>query len=115
MFIVGYNMVGYLPESEPYAFNNWEDARRSLIEEMNFHADNLDSWVEGDCDDDIPCGVHGEDCKHDQANSLSLEAEDLNLSNGPGWSTVIGIMSYWIVEQEGSADEYNGLGVPCED
>jgi len=38
-YIVGYNMVGYIPESEPYAFDVHDDAKRALISDLLFFAD----------------------------------------------------------------------------
>ena len=41
MFVVGWNMPGYLPESEPERFLTWVDAKTHL-------AVTLDDWCEDD-------------------------------------------------------------------
>jgi hypothetical protein len=40
-FVVGHNMPGYLPESDPWITDDWESARDSLLEDMDRHADSL--------------------------------------------------------------------------
>lgn len=93
-YIVGQNMVGYLPESEPYAYSSWEDAKAGLIWEVDRAGDHL-------CD--------GDEDMRAEADELSGEMEDLNLSNGPEWGTVVGYMSYWInYDPDVIPDEYNG-------
>ena len=93
-FAVGHNMPGYLPESEPWIYTTFGDAKTDLIGTMNNDADFLD---------DVARGPHsGLDAEtkeryHTEAEELSAACEDLNLSNGPEWGTTIGNTSYWIV------------------
>ena len=47
-YVVGHNMPGYLPESDPYVVADWESARDSLIWELDSIADYFD---QGDQDD----------------------------------------------------------------
>lgn len=95
----GWNMIGYLPEMDPsYPFESFQDAKASMIDDLERAAENMDSWVEPHECEDIPCPTYGDDCPHDLAGGLSLEAEDLNLSNGPGWDAYVGNMHYWIAE-----------------
>lgn len=94
----GHNMPGYLPESDVETFATFADAKSHTIYELNYAAENVDSWAdEHDCDD-VPCPTYGDDCPHDQANALSLAAEDLNLDSGPEWSDVVAGLAWWINE-----------------
>lgn len=93
----GYNVPGYLPESEPATFAEHDQAKRYLIAELNTVADNLQSWSEEHDCHDIPCPTFGDDCKSQEASRASLEAEDVNLlSDGEESSTVIDGYSFWL-------------------
>ena len=81
LYVVGWNMPGYLPESEPYAYQTWDEAKQALIDELERQADMTE-----------PDDEEGQRLADESAG----EAEDLNLSNGPEWSTVIGNMAFWI-------------------
>jgi hypothetical protein len=35
-WIVGYNMPGYMPESEPNGYDEWKDAREALLDELAY-------------------------------------------------------------------------------
>lgn len=35
LWVIGYNMPGYLPESEPGSFYDWPDARDALLDDIN--------------------------------------------------------------------------------
>lgn len=94
----GHNMPGYLPESDVETFATFADAKSHTIYELNYAAENVATWAdEHDCDD-VPCPTYGDDCPHDQANALSLVAEDLNLDNGPEWGDIVAGLSWWITE-----------------
>ncbi len=58
-FVAGFNMPGYMPDSEPVEFDDAEDAKRSIIESIK----------------------HAEECAESEelAESLSAFAEDVNL------------------------------------
>src|SRR5260370_13124657 len=45
-FVVGHNMPGYLPESDPWITADWETARNALLEDMDRHADSLGDMLE---------------------------------------------------------------------
>lgn len=75
-YIVGYNTPGYLPEGDTedfYVYDSEDEAKRDLIEIILNHADHAD-----------------EGGSHSLAGLLSIEAEDLNLSNvSQGYSVII--------------------------
>lgn len=96
-YIIGHNMTGYLPESEPYAFSDHASAKQALIDDLLRYADDA--------------AVYGDD--EERAEDLDAAAQELNLiSKGEEWSTTIGYrsgsMSYWLVfDADADADEYN--------
>lgn len=91
LYVVGYNMVGYLPESEPFGHETWESARQDMIDTLDRDGDFMFEGTEED---------------KALADELTAKMEDLNLDNGPEWSTIVGNMSYWITVVP--ADEYEG-------
>jgi len=122
-FHAGTNEPGYLPDSEPDSFTTWEDAQRYIIGEMLSDADSAASWNEPHDCDDVPCPTFGGDCPESKASELTFEAEELNLDNGPDWSTITAGRSYWIhscgcavgtaeLAEDDESDEDDGL-VTC--
>lgn len=97
-YAVGHNMPGYLPESDVEIFTEWEDAKRYLIDIMERDADFYDDTARQDGNDE-------NDERHDLAESLSSECEDLNLDNGPEWGTIVGNVSYWIMLTDEEPEE----------
>jgi hypothetical protein len=95
-FHAGTNEPGYLPDDLPATFATWDEARRYVIGELLLDADNVASWNEPHDCDDVPCPTFGDDCTEGRASDLTNVAEDLNLSNGPDWSTITAGRSYWI-------------------
>jgi hypothetical protein len=93
---VGWNLPGYLPDTEPSTFTRFDDTKSYLISELLAAADSVASWNEPHECDDIPCPSYGDECPNDLANSLSLAAEDLNLANGPAWGGIVAGYSWWI-------------------
>lgn len=85
-YAVGHNLVGYLPESDVWITDDWDSAKGALIEDMLFAADG---------------------CEEDEAEQLINEAEDLNLSNGPEWGTIIGYTSWWVNLTDEAPEEDN--------
>lgn len=92
VWVVGYNMPGYLPEMEPYAFTSFEDAKRSMIDELDragdHHFDVGDSLRESD-----PAESKRELA---YADELSAVMEDLNLTSEGDWGVIIANTSWWI-------------------
>ena len=39
VYTVGYNLIGYLPESEPTEYDNWFDAREAFKDLLTYHAE----------------------------------------------------------------------------
>lgn len=98
---VGWNMPGYLPEMEPYTCWTIEDARGLMIDELGFHADNQETWVdEHDCDD-IPCPTYGDSCPWMMAQDIRALVDDI-VSYGDdyarlgAWNGYAGNLVYWI-------------------
>lgn len=91
VWIVGHNLTGYLPETDPYAYDDHASARDALAEDIAFHADHEE--------------------QQDTYDALrAAEAELLLVDMDTEWSTIIGNTSYWLsysTEVE-SADAYNG-------
>lgn len=86
---VGHNLVGYMPESDVYITSDHENAKRALIDDLEFAADQADM-----VDD------------HDEAEQLSGAAEDLNLiSEGREWGVIVGNISYWLNATDETPDE----------
>lgn len=95
-FHAGTNAPGYLPDDLPAVFGNWFEAKAYIIGELLDDADAAASWnEEHDCDD-VPCPTHGDDCPEGKASALTFAAEELNLENGPDWSSIVAGRSYWI-------------------
>ncbi len=81
-FHAGWNMPGYLPESDDGAFSytTASDAKQSMLDDVLRHADSDDM-----ADD------------HDNAEALSAMADDLNLNDVVnGWDGYSDRLHYWI-------------------
>lgn len=94
-WIAGYNMPGYLPEMEPAAFETFDEARRFIIDEMERAADACDERARMDNDGSEEAKAY-EEADHDEAESLSSAAEDLNLASEGDWGITVGNCAYWI-------------------
>lgn len=53
VFVVGSNLPGYLPESDPYAFDDVDSALDSLVSDVDSHADILAEYEGADVDSDL--------------------------------------------------------------
>lgn len=81
MYTIGFNMVGYLPEMEPYTCDTADEAKRAMLDELDRDEDNA--------------------ADEDTATELSHLGQDLNLSDvSDGWGAIVGNISYWIVRTE---------------
>lgn len=86
-YVVGHNMPGYLPESDPWITSDWESARDSLLEDMDRHADSL-----ADFEDDV----------------TERAMDDLRKAPaGTEWGWTVGNTAYWLsfTDEEVSEDE----------
>lgn len=101
VWIAGFNMPGYLPESEPAGFATFEEAKAYIIGELDRHGDNAFDVGDSlrDTDPDAARDLF------DQADALSAAMEDLNLETRDHgrmgetspWDTVVGNAAYWII------------------
>ena len=92
-WVVGWNMPGYMPDSDPSSFETWEDARDYLVEELDRVCDETDDQDDGD-----------------QYNRAARELEGLNEEEEFG--RTIGKYHWWInkADHEGlDADDHAEL------
>ena len=50
IWIVGDNMPGYMPDSEPFEADNWQHAKECLLETLQRDLENTEEQSEGDAD-----------------------------------------------------------------
>jgi len=95
----GYNMPGYLPESDcATVFATFADARDSLLDDMERNADSLESWADAHACDDIPCPTYGDSCPWNEAGAIRCEIEDLKAASTSSteWGGYGGNLAYWV-------------------
>jgi hypothetical protein len=78
MFYVGYNMPGYLPETDTHECGTFGEAKQALIDQLKFMEDYAYTEAE--------------------ATEYCHAAEDVNLWSSPG-SVTVGNLVYWINEE----------------
>lgn len=78
-WVTGVNMPGYMPESEPQGWNNWEDARDALIEELEHFA--------SEDPEDAPYGVACDELRADS-------------QVGGAYGVTIGKFHFWLSQGE---------------
>ena len=76
-FVAGWNMPGYMPDSEPASFDNFDDAKRYIIGELKTAEDCADN--------------------EDVATEFCHAAEDVNLESSDFGITVAGD-HYWVTQ-----------------
>ena len=81
LYVAGWNMPGYLPESDPTAFDSEDEATRYLIREIGWF------W-EDDCLDDE--SHEADDRWMDIHASLIYETAPYNVQNGDG------SLTFWV-------------------
>jgi antirestriction protein len=104
-FVAGWNMPGYMPDSEPCAFETWDDARDHLVDELSREIDHL-------VDLEAPTGDH--DAALERLNALA---------DGGEFGETVGQYHYWISAVEGDdafedasdAEDYRILKALLED
>jgi len=85
VYVVGHNMAGYLPDSDPYYTDDETSAKRYLYDEMDAYGDYLSEAPEDERDERW----------HEEEDDLSVAMGDLNYHDAPcAWS--VGIRRYWI-------------------
>jgi hypothetical protein len=77
-YVAGWNMPGYLPETEPEFFADFDDAKRYLLNAMGDHADEY--------------GTAGDE---DTAEDIETARQDCNLESGP-FSVCVADLAYWV-------------------
>lgn len=94
-YVVGHNMPGYLPESDPWITTDWETARDALLEDMERHADSLT---------DLPDVRSGDDL--DELDDLERAIDDLHKAPvGTEWGWTVGNTAYWLSFTDEQPDE----------
>ena len=99
-YVVGHNMPGYLPESDPWITSDWETARNALLEDMDRHADSL-----ADVFDE-----NGDYAGEDKVELAELESAIDDLRQSPAgrpWAMIVGNTSYWLSFTEESETDEN--------
>lgn len=82
---VGFNMPGYLPEAEPFTTFDFENARESMIADIERHIDE----TEGD----------------DGVDQRLAAIDDLREAKTGDWSYNVGDLAYWIAQCESDDQE----------
>ena len=77
-WVAGYNMAGYLPDSEPAEFDNAEDAKQYIIDAVKRAEDETEDETE--------------------AETLCAFAEDVNLETADEFSAQCLQYVYWVTE-----------------
>lgn len=90
-YAVGFNMPGYMPESDPAKFDDADDARASLAEEMRRSAETEEESAEE---------------LEDAANALEILSSE---EEGAEWGRTIGQFHYWLSYDGLDADEKEEL------
>jgi hypothetical protein len=96
-YVVGHNMPGYLPESDPWISSDWEEARNALLEDMDRHADSLAELF-----DDYETVQ-----EHEELSELVRAMADLQTAAaGTEWGWTVGNTAYWLsLTEEEPIDE----------
>ncbi len=92
-YAVGHNVAGYMPESDVHITSDIDSARRYLISEMLWHADNAET--------------------EEIAENLTSAAEDVNLWSAPGGVCYVECIdsphciptAFWICETDEMPEE----------
>ena len=84
-FIAGWNMPGYLPEMDPVDFDDFEDARDYVADEIDKTADNAYQ-------------TNDTATQNDAENAID-DTNDWNASDGPYWQVYADQYVYWVEEK----------------
>lgn len=93
-YIIGSNMPGYMPDSEPYTLTGtFEEALACLLGDLEVADQNVAYCMHSD-NDDAPCG--DEDCSEcAEAREVAEAIAEVKLWDGPD-SVSVGNYVYWI-------------------
>lgn len=111
-FCAGFNMPGYMPDSEPVNFETWAEAAEYIAEQMTEAADNLDEdaamtgqEMNGICPPSTPEEASRDiAARKEKADELRKAAEELRSMSGTEYGRTIGQYHYFI-----TAAQYDGL------
>ena len=96
-YITGFNEPGYMPDSEPIEFDNFDDAHASLLDELENAAD-----IAFNSDDDLA----GKDCEDSKEEAEQWTATPQQTGESWGspesryWQTYCDGYVYWIVAED---------------
>jgi hypothetical protein len=77
---------------DPAVCGSFDEAKAFIIDAMEREADHQDDYARIiEKDDPEGCAT-----AHDEAEELSAECEDLNLTSAGDWGTTVGNCAYWI-------------------
>lgn len=82
-YVAGYNMAGFLPESDPVEFDSFDDAKDYLASELDLHADYMDTDDRDHADNIV-------DAVRDWIAPNEIDVRDGNI-----------VYEYWIVSKGG--------------
>lgn len=98
-FIVGWNMPGYMPDTDPEEYDNWDDARAALVSLLKLDREELEEAVYMDSEYDSTIRFlegHG-------PSILKKEYTRGSYDGFASWSFTIGNRAYFI-HYEGRED-----------
>lgn len=95
-FVAGWNMPGYMPDSEPASFDNAENARIYIADEMESEADNIESDVENPDESDLE-PITAEWSSRATCAQLREAAERVRAGSGE-YGLTVGAYHYWVTQ-----------------
>jgi hypothetical protein len=93
VYCVGHNMVGYLPESDVWYTERWDDAKSSLLDDLDRYADHLAEMIE-------------EGTESEELNEVDTAMNELKSADGPEWGWITGNLSWWIATEEMTPEQW---------
>ena len=103
-FVAGWNMPGYMPESDPASFGDVSDACEYIADEMESEADQIEPDAEN------PEGSDFEQIAQDRVTASALrEAAETVRSIGAECGATVGQYHYWITQEGTMLDAEPGL------
>lgn len=96
-YVAGWNMPGYMPDSEPFAFDDADDAREQIAGSMREEASDIE-------EDDEASEEEKQTAQALREAADALEASDAE-SQAAEFGATIGRFHYWIAYHPGLSDE----------
>ena len=85
-YIAGFNQPGYLPDSDPVDFDDFDDAQSFIVDELENAAD-------------IAAGADDPDAEAD-CEAAKEEADNWNVGNDVYWQVFCDGYVYWITKED---------------